>query len=143
MEPAVIQTARLRLRPWREEDKPPFRALNADPRVMACFPSVLSASQSDALAERFQKFIEAQGWGFWAVECNATQAFIGFVGLHAQPDALPFPPVLKSAGAWPINTGGAAMPAKPRPGRCVLDSTNCYWTRSSLSPPSAMCVHER
>ncbi|WP_194715065.1 GNAT family N-acetyltransferase [Noviherbaspirillum soli] len=95
MEPAVIQTARLRLRPWREEDKPPFRALNADPRVMACFPSLLSPSQSDALAERFQKFIEAQGWGFWAVECNATQAFIGFVGLHARPDALPFSPCVE------------------------------------------------
>ena len=41
----------VRLRAWREEDKPPFRALNADPRVMAFFPSTLSASQSDALIE--------------------------------------------------------------------------------------------
>jgi RimJ/RimL family protein N-acetyltransferase len=51
MKPAVIQTARLRLRPWREEDKPPFRALNADPRVMAFFPSVRSVSLNDAPAD--------------------------------------------------------------------------------------------
>lgn len=95
MKPVVIQTARLRLRPWREEDKSPLRELNADPRVMACFPSPLSASQSDALAERCQKLIEAQGWGFWAVECSTTQAFIGLVGLHAQPNALPFSPCVE------------------------------------------------
>ena len=95
MEQVIVRTARLRLRPWRDEDKAPFRALNADPRVMACFPSLLSSSQSDALAERCQKFIEAQGWGFWAVECNATQAFIGFVGLHAQPETLPFSPCVE------------------------------------------------
>jgi RimJ/RimL family protein N-acetyltransferase len=95
MKPAVIQTARLRLRPWREEDKPPFRALNADPRVMAFFPYTLSASQSDALADRCQSFIVQRGWGFWALECSATQEFIGFVGLHAQPDALPFSPCVE------------------------------------------------
>ena len=95
MTQTVIQTARLRLRPWCEEDKAPFRALNADPRVMAFFPSLLSPSQSDALAERCQTFIEVQGWGFWAVECKATQAFLGFVGLHAQPDALPFSPCVE------------------------------------------------
>ena len=91
----VIQTARLRLRPWREEDKPPFRELNADPRVMAFFPSTLSAGQSDALADRCQALIARQGWGFWALECSATQAFIGLVGLHAQPDGLPFSPCVE------------------------------------------------
>jgi len=95
MEQVIIQTARLRLRPWRHEDRAPFQALNADPRVMAFFPSILSAAESDALAERCQALIEQQGWGFWAVECKATQAFIGFLGLHAQPEAFPFSPCVE------------------------------------------------
>lgn len=95
MQQTVIQTTRLRLRPWREEDKVPFRELNADPRVMAFFPSTLSGSQSDALADRCQALIAQRGWGFWALECGATQAFIGFAGLHAQPDALPFSPCVE------------------------------------------------
>lgn len=95
MEQVIIQTPRLRLRPWRDEDKAPFRALNADPRVMQFFPSVLSSAESDALAERCQALIARHGWGFWAVECKATQAFIGMVGLHAQPDALPFSPCVE------------------------------------------------
>jgi len=53
MEQVIIQTPRLRLRPWRDEDKAPFRALNADPRVMQFFPSLLSAAESDAV-ERFR-----------------------------------------------------------------------------------------
>ena len=95
MEQVIVRTARLRLRPWRDEDKAPFRALNADPRVMAFFPSILSAAESDALAERCQALIAQHGWGFWAVECKATQAFIGFVGLHAQPETLPFSPCVE------------------------------------------------
>lgn len=95
MEQVIVRTARLRLRPWRDEDKAPFRALNADPRVMAFFPSILSAAESDALAERCQALIAQHGWGFWAVECKATQAFVGFVGLHAQPETLPFSPCVE------------------------------------------------
>ena len=33
-------TARLRLRPWRDEDLEPFAALNADARVREFFPSL-------------------------------------------------------------------------------------------------------
>jgi RimJ/RimL family protein N-acetyltransferase len=95
MAQVIIHTARLRLRPWRDEDKAPFRALNADSRVVEFFPSILSAAESDALAERCQALIAQHGWGFWAVECKATQAFIGFLGLHAQPEALPFSPCVE------------------------------------------------
>jgi RimJ/RimL family protein N-acetyltransferase len=95
MEQVIVQTAQLRLRPWRAEDKAPFRALNADPRVMQFFPALLSAAESDAMAERCQALIAQHGWGFWAVECKTTQAFIGMVGLHAQPDALPFSPCVE------------------------------------------------
>jgi RimJ/RimL family protein N-acetyltransferase len=74
-------TARLVLRRWREQDRAPFAALNADPLVMAHFPSRLTQSESDALMDRCVAQIERRGYGLWAVQTRAGGDFIGFVGL--------------------------------------------------------------
>jgi RimJ/RimL family protein N-acetyltransferase len=76
-----LRTTRLRLRGWCREDLDGFAALNADPRVMAHFPQLLSREQSDLLAERIVSDLRSQGWGLWAVEVAATRSFAGFVGL--------------------------------------------------------------
>lgn len=57
----VITTKRLLLRPWCEEDFEPFAQLNADPRVMEFFPSVLNREESDDLAKRIIAKMEEQG----------------------------------------------------------------------------------
>jgi RimJ/RimL family protein N-acetyltransferase len=94
-EPIEFETSRLRLRQWRIADREPFAALCADPRVMEFFPSVLSRSESDALAERAAALIAKRGWGFWAAELKATGQFIGFVGLHTPTAQLPFSPCVE------------------------------------------------
>jgi RimJ/RimL family protein N-acetyltransferase len=43
-----LRTDRLLLRRWRPDDRPAFAALNADPRVMEHFPSILARAESDA-----------------------------------------------------------------------------------------------
>lgn len=86
------ETSRIQLRQWRPEDLAPFAALNADPEVMACFPSPLSRAESDALAERFQALIDLNGWGFWALVEKKSGVFLGAVGLHHQPDKFAFSP---------------------------------------------------
>ncbi|AYA68178.1 N-acetyltransferase [Acinetobacter sp. WCHA55] len=91
----VIETARLRLRAWHTDDFPAFAQLNADAQVMRYFPSPLTQTQSDALAQTFQQFINQNGWGFWAVELKHSQEFIGFTGLHAQPEGLDFLPCVE------------------------------------------------
>ncbi|WP_223879709.1 GNAT family N-acetyltransferase [Dechloromonas sp. CZR5] len=90
-----LETSRLRLRPWRDEDLAPFAALNADAQVMAHFPATLDRAESDVLAARCQSLIEAQGWGFWATEIKASGDFIGFVGLHRPIAELPFSPCVE------------------------------------------------
>jgi len=77
----TIRTSRLILRPWNESDKPLFASLNADPRVMEYFPSVLSSLESDQLADKIQSGIDSNGWGPWAVELIDVDRFIGFIGL--------------------------------------------------------------
>lgn len=74
-------TPRLVLRQWREDDREPFAALNADPEVMRYFPTPLTRRESDALAEHVQAAIAQRGWGLWAVEVIGGATFIGFVGL--------------------------------------------------------------
>lgn len=96
MRPApTLRTARTRLRPWTDADRAPFAALNADPEVMAHFPSTLSRDQSDALVDRIQAAFEAQGFGFWALEVEGGPSFVGFVGLSVPPYALPFGPCVE------------------------------------------------
>jgi 3-dehydroquinate dehydratase/shikimate dehydrogenase len=83
MEWRGLQTERLILRPWREEDKEPFAAMNADPAVMEFFPSMLTPDESDELAARFEREQAESGFCPWAVELRSSSTFIGFIGLHA------------------------------------------------------------
>ena len=77
----VIETPRLRLRHWRDEDLAPFAALNADPRVMQHYPAVLDRGESDAMAGRIRAYMAEWGFGLWAVSVPGRADFIGFVGL--------------------------------------------------------------
>lgn len=90
-----IETDRLLLRPWRNEDLAPFAALNADPQVMEHFVSTYSRRESDETAARIRARLEQRGYGFWAVEVKGSEPFVGFVGLaHADFEA-PFTPAVE------------------------------------------------
>lgn len=93
--PMVLNTDRLLLRQWREDDLPRFYALNSDAAVMAYFPALLSRQESDALATKLMDMIENQGWGFWAVEIISTGQFIGFTGMQPSRPALPCHPAIE------------------------------------------------
>ena len=77
-------TPRLILRQWRDTDREPLAALNADLVVMEHFPAPLTRAESDAMVDRHTAGIDADGYGHWAVEVRDAGEFIGFVGL-AQP----------------------------------------------------------
>jgi RimJ/RimL family protein N-acetyltransferase len=87
----VLQTQRLLLREWRDEDLEPFARMNADPAVMEHFPTTLSRSESDAVAERIRGEFVERGFGWWALEIPGETAFAGFVGLSVPSFELPFP----------------------------------------------------
>lgn len=74
-----LRTERLVLRRWRDSDREPFAALNADPVVMEHLPATLTREQSDALVDRVEAHFDEHGYGLWAVEADG--AFVGFTGL--------------------------------------------------------------
>ena len=90
-----LSTERTLLRHWRDADKKPFRKLNSDPEVMACFPSPLTAQESDALAKRCERELQEKPYGLWALEVPGVAPFIGFVGLHYHDFEAPFTPCIE------------------------------------------------
>jgi RimJ/RimL family protein N-acetyltransferase len=90
-----VRTARLWLRPWRDEDVEPFAAMNADARVMEHFPARLSREETEALVGRLRAHFEQHGWGLWAVEVPGVAPFVGFVGLTTVPFSAPFTPAVE------------------------------------------------
>ncbi|MBO9534322.1 MAG: GNAT family N-acetyltransferase [Solirubrobacteraceae bacterium] len=91
--PSELRTERLVLRRWRDEDREPFAAMNADPRVMEFFPSTLTRDQSDGLIERLERSFDDDKLGLWAVEAEGR--FVGFTGLLWQHPPLPFAPAVE------------------------------------------------
>jgi RimJ/RimL family protein N-acetyltransferase len=74
-----LRTDRLLLRQWRESDREPWAAMNADPEVMRYFPATQSRAETDAALDRFRTGLAERSWGIWAVELDG--GFLGFTGL--------------------------------------------------------------
>ncbi len=72
----MIETERLLLRAWREADREPFAALNADPAVMKFLPETDRAA-SAAAGDRMIATQAEHGHCFWAVERRGDGAFLG------------------------------------------------------------------
>lgn len=77
------------MRRWRESDRDPFAAMNADPEVMRHFPHLQPREESDASIDRFEARFAESGFGSWALERQDTGEFIGFTGLNPMPDGVP------------------------------------------------------
>jgi RimJ/RimL family protein N-acetyltransferase len=90
-----IQTERLLLRQWREEDREPFAAMNADPEVMRFMMKLMTREESDAFVDRIEQYFVVRGYGLWAVERKDNGQFIGYVGLWDAPAEVHFAPALE------------------------------------------------
>ncbi len=90
-----LRSARLLLRGWRQADRAPFAALNADSRVMEHFPACMTREESDTLIDWIMAGFHQRGWGLWAVEVAATGEFIGFTGLSVPSFEARFTPAVE------------------------------------------------
>ena len=77
-----LETERLILREWQDEDRAAFARMNADPVVMQYLPRSLDEKASNKLVDRFQKHFKKHDYGLYAVELKETGQFGGFVGLN-------------------------------------------------------------
>ncbi len=80
----VLMSRRLRLRPWRTEERAAFAALNAEPQ-MSRYLSPFTREKSDAALERIVAHFAQHGWGYWALEELHGGGPIGLCGLMHVP----------------------------------------------------------
>ena len=107
MSAPTLRSERLLLRPWRDSDREPFAAMNADARTMEHFPALWTRQESDEFVDKAQATLEREGFGPWAVEVVGVAPFIGFTSLERVRDDLPFAPAIEvmwrfSADYWGI-----------------------------------------
>jgi RimJ/RimL family protein N-acetyltransferase len=84
-----LETERLNLREWRDEDREPFHEMSNDPRVMATLGPVMTRAESDALIDKVQARQVEHGHTVWALERKDDAVFLGWCGLVIVPDGLP------------------------------------------------------
>ncbi len=78
----MIETERLTLRPWRDEDGPEFVRVTNTPAVMAHLGGVQDPDLLATSAERQQRMQGERGHCFWIVERRSDRALLGFCGLQ-------------------------------------------------------------
>jgi ribosomal-protein-alanine N-acetyltransferase len=128
-----LRTEQLLLRRWREEDKAPFAAMNADPVVMEFFPSILTRAESDGLVDRFNQELDERRFCPWAVELGQSDTFMGFIGLHTVPDYLSFAPAVEVGWRLARPFWAGDSPPKGPTGLWSSASRNSVSTRSCRS----------
>jgi RimJ/RimL family protein N-acetyltransferase len=88
----TIETPRLRLRDWRDDDIEAWVAMNADPRVTEFFPRNYTRALSEATAVQIRQQLRRDGIGWWAVEVRGGPSFAGVIALQEVPFQAAFTP---------------------------------------------------
>jgi RimJ/RimL family protein N-acetyltransferase len=95
MQAITLSTARLLLRPWRDDDVDAFAGMFDDPAVMEFLGPPADRAAIEAIVGRVRAHFDRHGFGWWAAELKETQAFIGFVGLSHIPFEAHFTPAVE------------------------------------------------
>ena len=88
----MIETDRLILRPWNDNDIAPFAEMNRDKRVMENMPKCLTPEESEEFYHRIVAEHQNCGYGLYAVELKDSGRFIGYTGFHRFDFDVPFAP---------------------------------------------------
>lgn len=127
MEVPVLETDRLTLRGWTQDDRIPFARLNADPKVMEFMPSLLDRVGSDRLFDVIGANWQ-RGWGLWAVETRLESRFIGYVGFDQPSWTSHFTPCIEIG--WRLDSWAWGRGFATEGARRVLE-----WANDNLPTP--------
>jgi len=80
----VLETQRLILRQYEDEDITPLHHIFSDPETMRFYPAPFSIEQTQDWIKRNQDRYRNDGYGLWAVCLKETNELIGDCGLVKQ-----------------------------------------------------------
>jgi RimJ/RimL family protein N-acetyltransferase len=87
----MIETDRLLIRPWRDEDRAPMAAMQADPEVMWDWRP-FDRTESDGKIDRYHDACLRFGYGRFPVLDKRDGAFLGYCGIMPISDGHPMAP---------------------------------------------------
>lgn len=76
-----LETERLVLRDWRDEDLEALAAMGQDPQVMATLGPLMDREASADLLARLRGMADEHGHTFWALERKEDGRVLGFTGI--------------------------------------------------------------
>jgi RimJ/RimL family protein N-acetyltransferase len=125
----MIETPRLILRNYTEDDREAFAALNGDPRVGDWLGGAIGRAASDAMMDRIVAHIAEHGWGLWAAERKDDGRLVGFTGLATVEEGdLPVGPAVEIG--WRLVPPVWGQGFATEGGRAALD-----WGLANLDTP--------
>lgn len=77
----ILETDRLILRTWVDEDLESMFAINQDPKVMEYFPSLQDLDMTKNFIDKVNAHFENHGYSLYATVRKDTNEFIGFIRL--------------------------------------------------------------
>ncbi|WP_289755793.1 GNAT family N-acetyltransferase [uncultured Duncaniella sp.] len=78
----MLETDRLILRQWSDNDLAPFSEINRNKEVMEHFPSILTHEETVKFYKRIVSEFSEFGIGLYALELKSDGKFIGYTGFH-------------------------------------------------------------
>lgn len=126
----MIETDRLILRPFRDDDREPFAAINGDPRVSDWLGGPIDRAASDAAIDQINTHIGEHGFGFWAAERRADGRLIGMIGLKRMSPELPPAPAIEAGWRLSPDAWGQGLAAEGA--RAALAWGFTYLTASEI-----------
>jgi RimJ/RimL family protein N-acetyltransferase len=99
----VLETHRLRLRLWQDDDVLPYVALNADPRVTEYLPEPVTPEMAKQFFKTQNALYARHRCCFFAAELKSSGELIGFIGMKYQDFAAPFAPCFEIG--WRLGSG--------------------------------------
>lgn len=76
-----LETERLVMREWRDDDLDAFHAINSDPKVRETLGPIMTRQQVANLIDWLQGYQQENGYCFWALEQKSDDRLIGWCGL--------------------------------------------------------------
>jgi RimJ/RimL family protein N-acetyltransferase len=87
-----LETERLILRTWHDEDRAPMAAMCADPEVMWDYERLFDRAESDSRIERYHDAYSRLGHGRFPVLDKRDNTFLGYCGIMPVFDGHPMAP---------------------------------------------------
>jgi len=84
----ILETERLRLRPWEDRDRVALAKILGDPHVRRFYPAVATPEMVSAQIDFSMAATAAGGFHFQAAELKANKTLAGVLGIGVIPDDL-------------------------------------------------------